>query len=188
MKTCMVFLLAWWVFSVNATQLKIPEEFILTEHNGDKVFYSSLSHTSSIELVPGEHQFTFFYEAFIENDDDDSHAIVKSEPFSVVLTFDGDEDIEMQYEQALSLQQARDFAKQPVLVFVQNDRTLFFTMNAKLKENSERSKDALTPIVEVTDKSAHVKVVPLSMLKYWWSLATDKEKSAFLTSIEGDKQ
>ncbi|NRD73504.1 DUF2057 domain-containing protein [Shewanella sp. VB17] len=117
--------------SVLAASLHIPMSFEYLAVDGTKIASSLFSHQSDIELENGNHKIAIRYHDLIQDDFSDAESFIKSSPFIITLTVDGDHHYTLTAADGEVIKHPVSFAKSPQVVITRNDSG---TVNYSVKQ------------------------------------------------------
>lgn len=185
-----------------AATINFSEEIIPLEVNNKKIEKSFFSRTSKIEIQPGSHKLKIQYQDLYEIDYDD-HETIESETFWIVVDIENNED-----EYLLSiprpddLESAKLFIKKPyvelsrlgsqnklrlepvatALMVMETPKISEKPIKQPITKNTTDVSNSTDSVKTKTNSASSDLTNPeaLSMLEFWWSQASAKERKAFL--------
>jgi uncharacterized protein YccT (UPF0319 family) len=197
LKAAVAFSLALlFVSYVNAATLTVPDAFVVKEIDGKKVSKGFFSKETKIDLIKGEHVLVLFYEDLFEELEFGfgGSTTVKSEPFVIKFILDKQQSLQLISPTIKNQKSAQLYAKSPQVMIKDEKGKLLVLEYADFAEY-KAVKDLKT-MVALAQKSTPKIVEPksvqltpqqepvlspqsLSMLKFWWQKASNKEKEQF---------
>lgn len=103
-----------------AANLNIPMTFEYLAVDGTEVKSSLFNHIDDIELDNGTHKIAIRYHDMVQDDFSDSESFIKSSPFIVTLTVDGDHQYSLKADGGV-IKHPKSFAKSPKVVITRQD-------------------------------------------------------------------
>ncbi len=202
---------------VLAVKLIIPEEFVVERLNGEEFMPSLFTSETVLDVSSGQNVLVLKYAQMFEDDMEDHHTTIRSNPFILIFSVGKEQRIEVQFPEQLDTNSASDFAKKPKVVLVDENGTSLAVMNQSLSQfNDQVMKQSLTKQQALinaktinnasTDAGAFAQkndqpsvdnaTSPkngagpnnIDMLKYWWLKASASEKAAFLQFTQENKK
>ncbi|MBR9729555.1 DUF2057 domain-containing protein [Shewanella intestini] len=124
--------------SVLAANLTIPMSFEYLALDGQEIKTNMFTHQADLALTNGEHKIAIRYHDLVEDDFSDSQTFVKSAPFIVTLTVDGDHQYQLQTPNGNNILHPNKFAEKPQILIKRADKgTVNYVVElTNLKENS----------------------------------------------------
>ncbi|WP_394388113.1 DUF2057 domain-containing protein [Shewanella woodyi] len=107
--------------SALAANLNIPMAFEYLAVDGQKIESSLFNHKSDIELNNGTHKIAIRYHDMVQDDFSDGESFIKSSPFIVTLTVDGDHQYSLKASDGEVVRNPQKFAKSPSVVITRAD-------------------------------------------------------------------
>lgn len=179
-----------------AAKIDIPNTISVLKVDNEPQTFSFFTRATSVELTEGQHVLLLQYKELFENDDEDDHVTIKSEPFVLLLETEVNSSYVLTHEKFIELEYAREFAKNPqvniinqhkekIEIFTQNlidfeARAIFNSMDNKLIEVEEATK---ATSLQVINNKVIENTQAYEMLKYWWQEASQKQKNKFIDDI-----
>ncbi|MCL1113501.1 DUF2057 domain-containing protein [Shewanella basaltis] len=108
--------------SVFAANLTIPMSFEYLALDGNPIETSMFKHQSDLELTNGTHKIAIRYHDVVDDSFSDSQSFVKSAPFIVTLTVDGDYQYNLKPAKGDVIKQPKAFAKAPEVKISRQDK------------------------------------------------------------------
>ncbi|MGB6138372.1 MAG: DUF2057 domain-containing protein [Shewanella sp.] len=99
--------------SVFAANLTIPMSFEYLALDGEAIETNMFRHQSDLTLTNGTHKIAIRYHDIIDDSFSDSQSFVKSTPFIVTLTVDGDYQYNLKPAEGDVIKEPKAFAKKP---------------------------------------------------------------------------
>jgi hypothetical protein len=191
-----------------AATIHFSEEIVPLEINNKKIEKSFFSRVTNIEVKPGSHKIKLQYEDLFEVDFDD-HQTIESEPFWVVIDIENSEgeyllsiprpdDIESAslfiknpYAELSRLGSQNKSRLEPVttaLMVVETSKSTVKSLKQPVANNVPDTSSEVGNTPKISPNSTSVGTPPdaLSMLDFWWSQASEKERKAFLKDKQGN--
>ncbi|MEC4726036.1 DUF2057 domain-containing protein [Shewanella sp. D64] len=103
-----------------AANLNIPMAFEYLAVDGTEVGSSLFNHKADIELDNGVHKIAIRYHDMVQDDFSDGESFIKSSPFIVTLTVDGDHEYSLKAADGV-IRNPKSFAKSPKVVITRHD-------------------------------------------------------------------
>lgn len=103
-----------------AANLNIPMAFEYLAVDGTEIKSSLFNHIDDIELDNGTHKIAIRYHDMVQDDFSDSESFIKSSPFIVTLTVDGDHQYSLKADGGV-IKHPKSFAKSPKVVITRHD-------------------------------------------------------------------
>ena len=125
--------------SVLAKQLTFPEMYQVLKVNGEEHKSGFFESETELELGSGRHIIEYRYSEIFEDDDVDDHIKIKSEPFVLDITL-GQDAKTIKNPNNLDVAQAKAYAKQPKLTFVEKDGSKEMTHNIMSIKDYEQTR------------------------------------------------
>ncbi|KGJ98759.1 YccT family protein [Thalassotalea sp. ND16A] len=192
--TLLPLLLGFSMFSVTAAELIVPEDFIVQRLNGEEYSRSIFSSETTLNIPEGQNILVLQYSSIFDDDMEDHHITVASKPFILLFTVGKEATLSFSYPEQLNQQDAKRFAKSPLVKLVKPDGDAVAVMIQSLASyNDTALKQSLLRRDEIAQQRSTQgedgiisKTSPenLAMLKYWWQQASAKEQQEFLTFIK----
>lgn len=110
--------------AVFAANLNIPMAFEYIALDGKEVQTSLFNHKSELELNNGTHKIAVRYNDLVEDDFSDSETNIKSSPFIITLTVDGNYEYHMKPIDGDFVRHPAKFAKAPQVVISREDNKI----------------------------------------------------------------
>lgn len=196
-----------------AATVKFSEELIPLQVNENKVEHSLFSSVDEVTVSQGQHKIKVKYKDLYEIDYDE-HEVIESEPFWLVINIENSEATYLlSMPRADDIDGAKQYIKNPFATFKEygaNNQALrlepvseqmatssdienkvhMSATTAVASTPASRAAPMSSPEVKSSAEkspSAPVSQQPsaLSMLEFWWSQASESEKSAFLANKKG---
>jgi uncharacterized protein len=124
--------------TVFAANLSIPMSFEFLAIDGEKIESNLFNHKSQISLEQGVHKIAIRYHDMIEDSFSDRQTFVKSSPFIVTLTVDGDHQYHLSPAEGEIISKPKAFALAPKILISREDkgRVDFQVMQTDYEESS----------------------------------------------------
>ncbi|MGX5202041.1 DUF2057 family protein [Aliikangiella sp. IMCC44632] len=200
--------------NANQTKLKVAESFNILAINGSLYQSGLVNQERNLSLRSGINKIVIEFEEVYESDDADNFDIVKSQPILINAYFEYNQTYLLRLIKPATALAARKYIKQPIfeLVKVESNSALskinfsarilnsnadsFYIQETRLKPNrvlniSSETAEAQRLPVKATPKDASKSAtdsLTLEKLNYWWDLASEQEKAAFLAKIKRPAQ
>lgn len=189
------------IFSYSST-IEIPDTMIVVKVDNKAESLSFFSQKSSYELSEGKHVLILKYKELFEDENEDDHVTLRSEPFVVLFHTKKEHNYILTHTQNMSEKQARKFALQPKINIQteQGDNVNVLTKNLvdfeaqamlnamsnqahSLDNNQSQSQVKLVSEVNSVNKDKENSFIVNNLL-HWWQLASEKEQQKFLSYIK----
>ena len=199
--------------AANAATLIVPEAFDVLSVNGLEQSVFSLAKEKHLKLKQGRNIVVLEYDEIFDSQLNDSHESVRPAPYALIFDVSKESILRLQTPNTPNLDAAERYAKAPEFS-VEDEQKQAITIVAKpakdltyasvLDANSEASTSAsqapsISPVEGAMLASANkqnaahtnaelAKPDALNMLLYWWTMANEQERKAFLKSLESSNQ
>ncbi|WP_462152355.1 DUF2057 domain-containing protein [Pseudoalteromonas xiamenensis] len=179
----------------HAATINFPEEFYPLQVDEKTIEHSWFSKIRTLSLTPGHYKLKLKYSDLYELGYDE-HEVVESAPFWVDLEVPKEGTYRIRFSRAESIEQARRFAKQPLITLRAENNGEDTQVNAVAEPVMEQVEAPIAPITtlrpESSTKPANVRApnapiaappTPAVMLEFWWQQASQAERAEFLKRI-----
>lgn len=180
-----------------AAKLLVPAEFSVLRVNGEEFSTSFILQDTEVNLTTGQNVLVLKYNDIFEDDLDDSHQTIKSEPFIILFSVASNNSLKFSFAKPIDKSAAKEFSKKPVVNIIASNGNKLAVINQSLatyndqamQETILRKQKMVKQSLDTGDQTTHSKTGPdnLAMLKYWWSQASDIEKQEFLKHLNTTK-
>ncbi|WP_455221079.1 DUF2057 family protein [Kaarinaea lacus] len=178
--------------STEIATIKIPVEMRLLYVDDQPNKGSWLIDTTTIQALPGQHRFIFYYEIFWELSSSDAEK-VKSQPFALNFNTTAGDTFVIELPPIETLEAAIAFAKNPQFTIINQStkEPVAFEQTTRIKdkgyvaafvESVTKEKQAETPASEATQSKE-----ALDKLKYWWDNADTNQRQDFMQWVYKQK-
>ncbi|MDG1731569.1 MAG: DUF2057 family protein [Thalassotalea sp.] len=191
-------LLALLPLSSFAAKLLIPAEFSVVRVNGEEFSSSFILQETEVNLTTGQNVLVLRYNELFKGDIDDSQQTIKSESFILLFSVANDNDLKFSFAKPIDKSAAQEFSKKPVVNILDRNGSKLAVINQSLsryndqvmQETMMRRQEVVKKSLESGDQTTFTKTGPnnLTMLKYWWSQASDMDKQEFIKHLNTTEQ
>lgn len=172
---------------VQAATLSVPDSIIIIKVNGEKVEKSFFQHLNNVNINIGSNEVLVQYEELFE-EDDDSHFVVKSDPFFITFAASESADYTMLLPSFDSVDEAVAFSSSPkVTVKLTNKNKIVQSSSSRAQINKKTQKIAHAIVQhDVNNNTGEIVPDSYQMLGYWWSQATEAQRVQFLQDVRAE--
>ncbi|WP_153915490.1 DUF2057 domain-containing protein [Shewanella sp. TC10] len=107
--------------SAMAANLTIPMSFEYLALDGKEIDTNMFTHKTNLDLENGNHKIAIRYHDMIDDDFSDSQSFIKSSPFIIDITVDGDHEYLLKPIDGEFVKKPKTFAKDPQVVISRKD-------------------------------------------------------------------
>ncbi|WOH37985.1 DUF2057 domain-containing protein [Thalassotalea fonticola] len=196
--TSIVIFTVGFISQVMATELIIPDTFVVERLNGEEFSANFFASETKLALLPGQNVLVLKYSELFDDDTEDHHITVKSKPFILLFSVGKEEKLKFSYPKQTDGEGAKHFAKSPKVSLIKPNgsavpvisQSLTTYNDTVMKETLSRRQAIVKQSLSEDDKGQFTQTGPqsLPMLKYWWQQASEKEQKEFLTFIKDSKR
>ncbi|MCL1065378.1 DUF2057 domain-containing protein [Shewanella olleyana] len=107
--------------SAIAANLTIPMSFEYLALDGKEIDTNMFTHKTNLALENGNHKIAIRYHDMVDDDFSDSQSFIKSSPFIIDITVDGDHEYQLKPIDGEFVKKPKSFAKDPQVVISRKD-------------------------------------------------------------------
>ncbi|TLU68065.1 DUF2057 domain-containing protein [Thalassotalea litorea] len=193
MKAILGSLFVLFSLATQAAQLTIPDTFEVLSVDGEEQSKSYFTKETTLDLASGKHAVQIQYREMFEHDTEDHHETVRSAPFVLIFTVNGNDALQLNHPQQLGIEAARAYAKSPQvkLVDANGDPVRAEQLSQKQYQQDlmslQQQKRQQVVKQSLSDDPGEFRPHgpdTVEMLEYWWELATDSERQEFIRYLQ----
>ncbi|GIU02399.1 MULTISPECIES: DUF2057 domain-containing protein [Shewanella] len=124
--------------SAIAANMTIPMSFEYLALDGKEIDTNMFTHKTDLALENGDHKIAIRYHDMVDDDFSDSQSFVKSSPFIIDITVDGDHEYLLKPADGDFVKRPKSFAKDPQIVISRKDNgsVIYKVTQTDYKESS----------------------------------------------------